>query len=91
MPSTIWPATRREAPPLERVICDRCATPYAPSLTRHACPLCGRAAPGARDGGVTLLIARLSDPDDRVVGLVVAATLLNLLLLAALAVVVLTA
>ena len=91
MRSTIWPATRRDTAPRERVICGRCAAPYAPSLTRHACPLCGRAAPGAPDGGVASLLARLTDPDDRVLALVVAATLLNLLLLAALAVVVLTA
>jgi len=67
-----------------RVTCERCEAPYDPSLTRHRCPVCDRPAPG---GPVAL---RLWDsPDDRLLAIVVAATIANVLLLAVLTLVVL--
>ena len=68
----------------ERVTCERCSAPYAPSLTRHRCPVCDQAAPGDA-------VARRAwdDPDDRLLAIVAMATIANVLLLAVLTLVVL--
>ena len=67
-----------------RVTCARCEAPYDPSLTRHRCPVCDQQAPGlARPGRAW------DDPDDRLLAIVAAATIANVLLLALLALVVL--
>ncbi|HUR51036.1 MAG TPA: hypothetical protein VMZ11_02820 [Mycobacteriales bacterium] len=68
-----------------RVVCARCSAPFDPSLTLHRCPVCDTAAPGPA------LAPRVwDDPDDRLLAIVTAATLANVLLLAVLALVVLS-
>jgi hypothetical protein len=68
----------------DRVLCGRCGAPYAPSLTRHRCPLCDTAAPGGLPAP-----RAWDDPDDRLLAIVAAATIANVLLLAVLTLVVL--
>ena len=70
---------------VERITCVRCTAPYAPSLTRHRCPVCDTPASG------DVPAARAwDDPDDRLMAIVVAATFANVLLLAILTLVVLS-
>lgn len=71
----------------ERHPCDRCGARYRPRLTRGDCPVCGLAAPAALrpDPGAFATL----DPDTRMVVLVAAATVGNLLVLAVLALVLL--
>ena len=66
---------------MTRVECRRCAVRYAPGLTQGSCPVCGVTAPGHRDRG-----RQWPEADERRVVLVVAATIANVVLLAALAV-----
>jgi hypothetical protein len=69
---------------VERLECERCQAPYAPRLTRHRCPVCDLPAPGAP------VAARVwDDPDDRLLAIVAAFMIANLLLLAVLTLVVL--
>jgi hypothetical protein len=68
-----------------RVLCERCTAPYDPSLTRHRCPVCDTAAPGAAAPRRVW-----DDPDDRLLAIVAAATIANALLLAVIALVVLS-
>jgi hypothetical protein len=70
---------------LERITCVRCAAPYAPSLTRHACPVCSTPASGDAPAP-----RAWDDPDDRLMAIVIAATFANVLLLAVLTLVVLS-
>jgi hypothetical protein len=70
---------------LERVVCTRCTAPYAPSLTRHRCPVCDTPADGEAPPG-----RAWDDPDDRLMAIVIAATVANVLLLAILTLVVLS-
>ncbi|MEO6203800.1 MAG: hypothetical protein ABIO67_00215 [Mycobacteriales bacterium] len=63
-----------------RIACVTCAAPYLPSLTGWACPVCDTEAPSA--AGRRRL--RLS-PDDRLLGIVIVASILNVLLLGILA------
>lgn len=61
----------------DRTVCIRCTAPYLPRLTRHRCPVCDTPAPG------DLPRPRAwEDPDDRLLAIVAAATLANVLLLA---------
>jgi hypothetical protein len=70
---------------VERITCTRCTAPYAPSLTRHRCPVCD--TPASDD----MPLGRAwDDPDDRLMAIVVAATFANVLLLAILTLVVLS-
>ncbi len=67
--------------------CSTCRAPYRPSLTGWACPVCDTPAPGAeRRRG-----RRLADADDRLLGIVLLATLANVVLLAVLTLFVLRA
>jgi hypothetical protein len=68
-----------------RVVCARCTAPFDPSLTRYRCPVCDTPAPGERPAP-----RAWDDPDDRLLAIVTAATLANVLLLAILALVVLS-
>lgn len=70
---------------LDRITCPKCTAPYAPSLTRHRCPVCS--TPASDD--VPDLRA-WDDPDDRLMFIVIAATLANVLLLAILTLAVLS-
>jgi hypothetical protein len=60
-----------------QVRCETCNAPYRPRLTAGTCPVCDTAAPAGtfRRSRFTL------SPDDRLMAIVVVATLLNLLLL----------
>jgi hypothetical protein len=67
-----------------QVRCETCTAPYRPRLTAGTCPVCDAAAPEG-----SFRRSRLSlSPDDRLMAIVVMATLLNLLLLGLLAVLV---
>jgi hypothetical protein len=70
---------------VEPVSCPTCRAPYRPHLTGWACPVCDTAAPGAE----SRRSRRLADADDRLLGIVMVATIANVLLLGALAVFVL--
>jgi len=67
-----------------RITCERCEAPYDPSLTRRRCPVCDQQAPGG-----ALALRAWDDPDDRLIAIVAAATIANVLLLAVLTLVVL--
>jgi len=70
---------------LERITCTKCTSPYAPSLTKHRCPVCSTpASDEVRE------IRAWDDPDDRLMFIVIAATLANVLLLATLTLAVLS-
>lgn len=64
------------------VACPTCAAPYRPALTGWACPVCDTVAPGAE----SRRSRRLADADDRLLAIVLVATIANVLLLAGLAV-----
>ena len=64
-----------------QVRCETCNAPYRPRLTGGTCPVCDAAAP---EGSVRRSRLNLS-PDDRLMAIVVTATVLNVLLLALLA------
>ena len=68
----------------ERTTCTRCTAPYLASLTRYRCPVCDTPTPGH----VPQLRA-WDDPDDRLLLIVLLATIANVLLLAVLTLVVL--
>lgn len=68
----------------DRVVCVRCTAPYLPSLTKHRCPVCDSPAPGTLPHG-----RAWQHPDDRMLAIVVLATMANALLLAVLTLVVL--
>ena len=81
--------TELARPPLaaDQVRCPTCAAPYRPRLTAGTCPVCDTPAP---DGaGASRLPRWFSDPDDRMIAIVLVATVLNVALLALLAVLVL--
>lgn len=67
-----------------RIACERCTAPYDPDLTRHRCPVCDTPAPGERPPS-----RAWDNADDRMLAIVAAATIANVLLLAVLALVVL--
>ena len=68
--------------PLEpgQVRCETCAAPYRPRLTAGTCPVCDTPAPEA-EAPARGLSARFRDPDDRMIAIVLLATVLNLALL----------
>ena len=66
----------------DQVACARCAAPYRPRFTEGACPVCDTPAPGV----APRRLRRLDDADDRLLAIVVLATIANVLLLAVLAV-----
>ncbi len=70
----------------DQVVCARCAAPYRPRLTDGACPVCDTPAPGV----APRRLRRVDDADDRLLAIVVLATIANVLLLAVLAAVVVT-
>lgn len=67
-----------------QVRCETCNAPYRPRLTGETCPVCDAPAP---EGSVRRRRITLS-PDDRLMAIVVIATVLNVLLLILLAVLV---
>ena len=70
----------------ERIRCDRCGANFAPKLTRWTCPVCDAAPEGL------VAASRLSawnDSDNRLLAIVAAATIGNVLLLGVLAALVL--
>jgi hypothetical protein len=71
--------------PLEegQVRCETCAAPYRPRLTAGTCPVCDTPAP--EGVGSSRLPRWFTDPDDRMIAIVVVATVLNVALLALLA------
>lgn len=64
-----------------QVRCETCNAPYRPRLTAGTCPVCDTAAP---EGSVRRSRFAVS-PDDRLMGIVAIATVLNVLLLGLLA------
>lgn len=66
----------------EQVTCLTCRAPYRPQLTGWSCPVCDTEAPGAD----LRRSRRLADADDRLLAIVLLATIANVLLLAALSV-----
>jgi len=73
----------REPLDTDQVRCATCAAPYRPRLTAGTCPVCDTPAP---DGAGTSRLPRwFSDPDDRMIAMVVVATVLNVVLLTVLA------
>ena len=68
--------------PAQVVTCPTCSAPYRPKLVQWACPVCDTPAPGAE----TRPRRRLDDDDDRLLAIVLAATIANVALLALLAV-----
>ena len=69
----------------ERISCPKCPAPYAPRLTKNRCPVCSTPA---SDEVVSL--RSWDDPDDRLMAIVIAATMANVLLLAILTLVVIS-
>ena len=83
---TETPELAREPLADDQVRCATCGAPYRPRLTAGTCPVCDTPAP---DGtGASRVPRWFSDPDDRMIAIVVAATVLNVALLALLAVLV---
>ncbi|MCW2545014.1 MAG: hypothetical protein JWM40_2566 [Frankiales bacterium] len=72
---------------MNRVSCGTCGAPYRPDLTGWTCPVCDALPP---EGGPQRLIRGWDDADNRMLAIVLLGTLLNVLLLAALAAVVLS-
>lgn len=68
--------------PVEPVRCLTCRAPYRPPLTGWACPLCDTPAPGAEARRPRLL----ADDDDRLLAIVLLATIADVVLPAVLAV-----
>ena len=64
-----------------QVQCGTCGAPYRPKLTGWTCPVCDAAPP---EGAVSPSRFLLS-PDDRLMGIVLVATVLNVALLGLLA------
>lgn len=64
------------------VVCPTCSAPYRPSLTAWACPVCDTGPPG----GHSRRLRRFDDQDDRLLAMVLLATIANVVLLALLAV-----
>ena len=69
----------------ERTTCPRCTAPYLARLTDHRCPVCDTPTPDH-----VRTPRAWDDPDDRLLAIVALATLANVLLLAVLALVVLS-
>ncbi len=63
-----------------RTACLTCTAPYLPALTGWACPVCDTAAPDPAGRRRIALSA-----DDRLLGIVILASMLNVLLLGVLA------
>ena len=63
-----------------RVACVTCSAPYLPALTGWSCPVCDEPAPDAASRRRLAL-----SPDDRLLGIVIVASILNVLLLGILA------
>ncbi len=78
MTADVLTKTRRRS----EVVCPTCSAPYRPSLTAWACPVCDTAAPGAE----SRRLRRFDDPDDRLLAIVLFATIANVVLLALLSV-----
>ena len=74
-----------ETKTVERTVCVRCTAPYLASLTRYRCPVCDTPAPGPSPR-----LRGWEDPDDRLLAIVVLATIANVILLAVLSLVVLS-
>ncbi len=70
---------------MTRTVCLTCTAPYAPALVGWACPVCDTPAPGERPA-----LRRWANDDDKLTAIVLAGTLLNITLLAALAAIVLS-
>jgi hypothetical protein len=72
---------------VNRVSCGTCGAPYRPDLTGWTCPVCDAPPP---EGSPQRLLRGWDDADNRMMAIVLLGTLLNVLLLAALAAVVLS-
>lgn len=71
------------APPDGRIRCVSCNAPYLPRLTAGSCPVCDTPAPaGATRSWLPQLV---TSEDDRLMAMVVVATVLNVVLLGLLA------
>jgi hypothetical protein len=77
VPNPTAPAAQSQ----DAVRCATCNAPYRPRLTAGSCPVCDTPAPEGSVRGSRFTIS----PDDRLMGIVVVATLLNVLLLGLLA------
>jgi hypothetical protein len=62
------------------VRCETCAARYRPRLTAGTCPVCDTPAP-QDEAPARRLAGRFRDPDDRMIAIVLFATVLNVLLL----------
>ena len=69
-------------PAAAQVTCSTCRAPYRPHLTGWSCPVCDEVAPGSEHRRNR----RLADADDRLLAIVLLATIANVLLLAGLSV-----
>lgn len=70
-----------------RVTCGTCGAPYAPALTDWTCPVCDAPPP---EGSPQRVLRVWHSTDDRMMAIVLLGTLLNVLLLAGLAAIVLS-
>ncbi len=80
--ATKTPAAKTPVAKTARVDCGVCHVAYAPRLTGWACPVCDTAAPGAQTRRSRLV----DSADDRLLAIVLVATIANVLLLAVLSV-----
>ena len=81
------PDSEARVPTLDQVVCPACFVPYRAALTAWACPVCDAPAPGAEARRPRVI----DSPDDRLLALVLIATIANVLLLAGLTLLVLRA
>lgn len=72
---------------MTRVVCPSCGAGYRPDLTGWTCPVCDAPPP---EGGPRRLMRMWDDSETRMTAIVLLGTLLNVLLLAALAAIVLS-
>ncbi|MCU1588500.1 MAG: hypothetical protein JWN31_1993 [Frankiales bacterium] len=71
---------------MNRILCESCGAPYRPDLTAWTCPVCDAPPPA---GGPQRAGRPWDDSETRMTAIVLLGTLLNVLLLAALAAIVL--
>ena len=81
------PAREARVPTTDQVTCPTCFVPYRAALTAWACPVCDTPAPGAEGRRARVI----DSPDDRLLALVLVATIANVLLFAGLTLLVLRA
>jgi hypothetical protein len=72
---------------VNRVVCPSCSAAYRPDLTSWTCPVCDAPPP---DGSPSRVLRLWDDSETRMTAIVLLGTLLNVVLLAALAAIVLS-